>query len=341
MAYQWQAISGGATNNIPGATNSTLTLANLQVANTAAYRLQASNAYGVAISAPSSLTVSNLPAALNNILTSYAAQTGLGSALTNFVPTWTVAPGSLIAGQLPSSVGSGNFSDPNGGGAGGVAVLTDGTFGWLNYWPNIGHSPTEVTCGTVAGGAGRSVTYTLSGSATGYNLTNITVSGGWGDAGRDQQAYTVYYSTIAAPAAFLQLSTVNYSPANPAGVQSATRATLAPATASGSLATNVAAVKFDFTSPAGENGYSGYSEISVFGAPPPQPVNISAQLLGAELTLTWPGDHTGWTLQAQTNPPGAGIGTNWVAVTGSTTTNQVSFPMDPANGSVFFRLVYP
>jgi len=96
------------------------------------------------------------------------------------------------------------------------------------------------------------------------------VYGGWGDAGRDQQAYTVYYSKISAPTTFIALDTVNYLPANPAGVQCATRATLTPV--NGVLATNVAAVKFDFTTPAGENGYEGYSEIDVFGAPTPQPV---------------------------------------------------------------------
>jgi len=35
------------------------------------------------------------------------------------------------------------------------------------------------------------------------------------------------------------------------------------------------------------------------------------------------------------------MGTNWVDVAGSTTTNQIIIPMDPANGSVFFRLIYP
>src|ERR1700744_3024454 len=55
--YQWQVIGGGVTNNISGATNATLTLTNLQLANTASYRLQASNTTGVAVSAASSLTV--------------------------------------------------------------------------------------------------------------------------------------------------------------------------------------------------------------------------------------------------------------------------------------------
>jgi hypothetical protein len=277
IIYQWQMISGGVTNNIPGATNTTLTLANLQLTNTGSYQLQASNVFGVAVSAPSSLTVSSVPAAVNNVITTYAAQTGLGGANTNFVPAWTVAPGSLIFGQSPSSVGSGNFSLF---GAGVVAVLTDGAFGSLNYWPDVGSSTTEVTCGTVAGGAGQSVTYTLAGSATGYNLTNIVVYGGWGDAGRDQQAYTVSYSTIAAPVTFIQLSAVNYTPANASAVQCATRATLMPA--SGALATNVAAVKFNFTTPAGENGYEGYSEIELFGTPtipPAMPETLNVTFL--------------------------------------------------------------
>ena len=268
--YQWQFINSGVATDISGATNPAITLNNLQLTNTGSFRLKAvnkTNSQGVAYSSPSPLTVASVPAAVNNVITSYAAQTGLGSAVTNFTTTWTVTPGSLIAGKSPSSVGSGNFSLF---GAGLVAVLTDGTFGRLNYWPNVGGSPTEVTCGTVAGGAGQSVTYTLTGSASGYNLTNIIVYGGWGDAGRDQQAYTVYYSTIAAPTAFILLSSVNYNPANPFAVQSATRATLLPA--NGVLATNVAAVKFDFTTPAGENDSSGYSEIDLYGTPTPQPV---------------------------------------------------------------------
>src|SRR5580700_9410533 len=41
ITYQWQVISGGATNNISGATSTSLTLSNLQLANTASYRLLA------------------------------------------------------------------------------------------------------------------------------------------------------------------------------------------------------------------------------------------------------------------------------------------------------------
>jgi hypothetical protein len=167
------------------------------------------------------------------------------------------------------------------------------------------------------------------------------VYGGWGDAGRDQQAYTVYYSTIAAPTTFISLGSVNYLPANPSGVQCATRATLVPA--NGVLATNVAAGKFDFTTPAGENGYEGYSEIDVFGAPVVSTTSPSllTQMGDGLLTLAWPADHIGWQLQVQTNSIGQGLGTNWVDVAGSAITNQISIPIDPNNGNVFYRLSYP
>ncbi len=57
--------------------------------------------------------------------------------------------------------------------------------------------------------------------------------------------------------------------------------------------------------------------------------------------LSWPSDHTGWRLQAQTNGPGIGVTTNWVTVAGSTNVNALSFTNGPGNGSVFFRMVYP
>jgi len=71
------------------------------------------------------------------------------------------------------------------------------------------------------------------------------------------------------------------------------------------------------------------------------PTNITSTVAGNTLTLNWPADHTGWTLQVQTNSLSTGLGTNWVRVSSSTTTNQVSIPIAPANGSVFYRLVYP
>jgi len=338
LVCQWQKVRGGVTNIISGATNTTLTLPNLQASDAASYRLIATNIYGVVVSAPGVLTVTSVPGPVNNVIAKFAAQTGLGSVSANFTPTWTVFPGGLIASKSPSGIGSGNFSAWE---AGVVAVLTDGTFGSLNQ--GGAGSLTEVMCGDVAGGAGQSVTYALTNSASGYSLTNITVYGGWGDSGRDQQAFTVYYSKVSAPSTFIQLRSVNYNPVNPTGVQSATRTTLIPAY--GYLATNVAAVKFDFTTPAPENDACGYSEIQVFGIPTfvtaTNPPNLMVQVAGNSLTLNWPADHIGWRLQVQTNDVRPGLGTNWVDMTGATSTNQMIIPIDPANGSVFYRMIYP
>jgi hypothetical protein len=110
ITYQWQVNIGGGLVNIPGATNTTLTLNNLQLADTGSYSLRASNVSGVTANTARPFAVNPMPAATNNIVTAMATQTGLGSNGTNFTPTWTTAPNSLIAGQSPSSVGTGNFS---------------------------------------------------------------------------------------------------------------------------------------------------------------------------------------------------------------------------------------
>jgi autotransporter-associated beta strand protein len=71
------------------------------------------------------------------------------------------------------------------------------------------------------------------------------------------------------------------------------------------------------------------------------PTNITAVVNGNQYVLSWPASHKGWTLQAQTNSLNVGISSNWATVPDSTATNQISVPINPANGSVFFRLTYP
>jgi hypothetical protein len=278
--YQWQKIVNGQLTDIAGATTPTLTLANLQLADAGSYRLQATNAAGVSVSAASTLTVANVPAAVDNVIVSHAAQTGLGSSSPIFSPTWEVIPGSLIATKAPSEAGSGNFTNS-------TNVLTNGSVGRSTFGSG-GATATQVTAG---GGAGQSLTYTLGTSPGGYSLSRIVVHGGWPDAGRDQQAYTVSYATVAAPTTFLPLAEVNYNPANPAAVQSATRSTLVSSTG-GPLATGVAALRFDFTTPSPENGYCGYTEISVYGSSQEPAVLMhtspatATEVVGGQVTFT-------------------------------------------------------
>jgi hypothetical protein len=60
-----------------------------------------------------------------------------------------------------------------------------------------------------------------------------------------------------------------------------------------------------------------------------------------ELDGNRPADHTGWRLQSQTNPPNAGLTTNWSDIPGSSATNMFVFPIDHTKGSVFYRMIYP
>jgi autotransporter-associated beta strand protein len=71
------------------------------------------------------------------------------------------------------------------------------------------------------------------------------------------------------------------------------------------------------------------------------PFTLTNSYDGVNVTLSWPLDHTGYRLQAQTNTMVVGLYTNWVDVAGATTTNKVVIPVSKGNGSVFYRLIYP
>ena len=70
---------------------------------------------------------------------------------------------------------------------------------------------------------------------------------------------------------------------------------------------------------------------------PGTPTNLIYSVSNGSLIVGWPAAYTGWLLQTQTN----GLGTNWATLASSATTNQMSLPINPANGSVFYRLAHP
>jgi hypothetical protein len=202
--------------------------------------------------------------AFGTVITTVDTQTGTGA--DGWTPTYVVSTTDLINGVSPSA-SAGDFTLES---SGGLPVLTNGVFGPIGV-PNGTTHPSFATAGG-GNGSGSSVTYTLNtvASPTGYDLSNVVVYGGWNDNGRDQQAYTVAYSTVGAPGTFIDLATVNFNPAIGGGVQSATRATITEDTLL-RLATGVAALRFTFA-PAPENGYTGYAEIDVNGtATVPEP----------------------------------------------------------------------
>ena len=72
-----------------------------------------------------------------------------------------------------------------------------------------------------------------------------------------------------------------------------------------------------------------------------EPTTLAYDVTGNNLQLSWPPDHVGWRLQSQTDSPGSGITSGWNTVPSSTNNTQLTWPINPAQGSVFFRLVYP
>jgi hypothetical protein len=122
-----------------------------------------------------------------------------------------------------------------------------------------------------------------------------------------------------------------------------------PTVYSGLIATNYAdaavtnAVTYYYVVTAVSGGESANSlQASATPLPSLAPVNITPlPPNNGQLQLSWPQDHLGWHLQIQTNSLNVGLGTNWVNVPNSTTTNQVFISIDPKNGSLFLRLVYP
>jgi hypothetical protein len=133
----------------------------------------------------------------------------------------------------------------------------------------------------------------------------------------------------------------------------ANRVAVSPANGAAKLATNVYAVKFDFTpqTPSLDYGYSGYAEIILQGtnvpppyvAPPPPPMLGAPTVSGGNLILTGAGGTPGaaytwltttnlsapivWTTNSSSTLDGAGAFTN-------------SIPIGAAPAS-FFRLRLP
>jgi autotransporter-associated beta strand protein/T5SS/PEP-CTERM-associated repeat protein len=71
------------------------------------------------------------------------------------------------------------------------------------------------------------------------------------------------------------------------------------------------------------------------------PVTLTPVVGGGLINLTWPVDQIGYRLEVQTNALSVGLSSTWSTWPNSAATNQVAIPVNPANPTVFFRLVYP
>jgi polygalacturonase len=202
------------------------------------------------------------------------------------------------------------------------------TYGKTLTWgpPTLGSTPPNFNCGFDTNTAGQvNLGIALSAPAAPTNLTatgtNLLIKLKW-NAVSGAASYNLKRGTASGgpyPTVYSGLVVTNYSDA---------------------AVTN--AVTYYYVVTAVSGGESTNS-LQASAAPLPSltPTNITLQASSGQLQLSWPPDHLGWRLQIQTNDLSQGLGTNWVTVPNSTNVFQTNVTVNPTNGSVFLRLVYP
>ena len=89
----------------------------------------------------------------------------------------------------------------------------------------------------------------------------------------------------------------------------------------------------------GWNFNSTSGVLSVIQTVATYPTNLVALMTGNTVSLSWPSEHTGWSLQS--NAVSLVATDAWFTVPGSAATNQMSFNADLAATNLFFRLAFP
>jgi hypothetical protein len=202
-----------------------------------------------------SLAVATLAAGARGSVV-FATSNEIGDGINPFTPSYAPLTNDLINGASPvSSVG--NFalelSD-------GIPALTNGVYPAVATGVSGAHLGLA-TAGD-GSGAGTQVTYLFTLS----DVARVDVYGGWNDNGRDEQDFTIQFSTDGGGSFGAAISPGEFNPTVGAGLQSATRITISDN--AGPLATGVNAIRFNFTNTV-ENGYTGYAEFDVVAVPEP------------------------------------------------------------------------
>ena len=352
ISYQWQVspnANGSGAMPVNGATNTTLTLTNLHLFDSGNYySLRATNTISpyVANSTWLQLTVQPLIPAVQLIATNYDTNSGI----------WTDTSGNFnnatYGGELTNATIVPSVT-PTGGAAVNVA-MGDGSFVLTSPLdPSSGYtvfayvmpSSTAGRRALTGGSAPTALEYDIYNGNQDY-LTEYTADIGHGTAAIPTNDFSLINLAVnSAGASFRYNGMADGTVAGSSFGQPITRIGNNEGGGDGYVG-QIAEIDI-------YSGALSYTQITnvesqlsakygALSAVAKNPTNIVAQVVGGNaLQLTWPPDHTGWTLQVQTNALSAGLGTNWVSVAGSATTNQVMIPIGVNNGCVFYRLVLP
>jgi hypothetical protein len=342
ISYQWQfsTDSGGAgATNISGATNVLLTLTNVQNANAGYYSLQATNTVSpfVANSTWSQLTVHAGANQLTNSATLayiYEDSFSRGGNLAFTAPDVVDTTGEVWYGANTVFKTDGDQLNVIGTGVAHIALVpaSNTTYSVSALLiPVCGNGSSSCTLGfntatgtSFPGDSGWIAYATSLGDGTGQTYAGASTASGSGTA-----------NSVGGPGTYtLQLAvagdgsgTVLYAK------NSEIYATNILTSAQVNTIRSIAVLGITSGGAIDNVSLASYPTVTVNTAS----TNIVFSASGGDLTLSWPADHTGWTLQMNTNL----VTTNWVPIGGSSATNQMIIPISPAIPTVFYRLVYP
>jgi hypothetical protein len=170
-------------------------------------------------------------------------------------------------------------------------ISTYGTLNSTDFVPFQGDSYTvlndgSLSTGTAVSGSGSpwtlAVTLDTSANTNGYTITGLDAFTSW-TTDYVNQAYSVSYSTVSDPTDFISLGSFAASNTSQTFQPATLETLLTPGLGQTDIATNVAALQYNFTQGAGDNSHiEAYTELEAFGSPAslPEPSTCALMLMG-------------------------------------------------------------
>lgn len=272
-----------------------------------------------------------------------------------FVATASIQDGSQPISLVKEGTGRQSLNTTNAHTYTGNTVVNNGelrlgsSLGNTSVSVNSGASLTVNSAATVAGTITVNSGGTLSPGAVGIigvltNTSTVTLNAGSTNFFRLNAATNLCDRLVANNVSFdgtLVVTNVSATPVTNGQVFQLVSAT----TPSGNFA-NAASVAI---LPGGTGSFNpATGELTVTAGPtvptiPTMPTNITFTATSSDITLSWPSNYVGWSLQTQTNTRSVGLQTPtnfWFTIPGTASVTSTNLPIDNINGTVFFRLFY-
>lgn len=324
IVYQWQFTdtNGVGPVNIPGATNTSYTIAPLQYANAGTYNLVASNAVAggtVLSSSPVTLTIAPPP---TSFIINFANFGYDGAGVIPSGTYWnrmTVGGSDVVNGEnvtIKTNITS--FADD------GVTSLQIG-FGTVQTWEFIhGNGISLLDNYMLLQRTTGQFPFVFTGLPAGvYDLVLYGCNGSYG---HGRSAFTVNGVTK-----------ITINPTDDSAFVEGTNYV---------VFTNIVVLdgtlEGSWSQPFDNEAAFNGAQLQLRGVVTvnPTPTELTTIRSGNELTLSWPADHVGWRLQVQTNSLDIGLTADWIDVVGSESVHEITVPVNQ-EGAVFYRLILP